>query len=69
MAMRSDEYLAPSGRACPHCRSFDVDGDKQSIIIDANGVTKEMWCNDCNATWLDAHYRAGYSNLKVPDET
>lgn len=50
---RIKEYIKDGGTRCPRCRSDQIEGGP--IEVDKGWADQEMWCNDCEASWIDKY--------------
>ncbi len=66
--MTSEErYIDGGGLSCPVCNSSNL-GSKP-IEGRSWGLTQEVYCNDCEAEWMDVyklHSIAGLTRSRVP---
>jgi len=66
MPLSNQEYVNILGAVCPNCYNKDVDGG--CLRIDDGVASAEVWCNVCNAVWIDDYKLVGYSDLELPKE-
>ena len=55
--MNERVYLESGGSACPGCGSKNIEGGRYAS--DADFVTLEVECKDCNFIWLDIYKLVG----------
>lgn len=56
----NQEYIDNGGTRCPHCNSYDIEG--QEINIDAGSVWQDVICNHCGKEWQDTYTLTGYAS-------
>ncbi|UJJ60606.1 hypothetical protein [Rhodanobacter denitrificans] len=56
------DYATDRGAHCPCCGSTDITGD--GVEVESGRATQEVYCNECDASWVDTYTLTGYVNLK-----
>ena len=62
----SGEYVAKGGCFCPVCGSDDIEGE--SIDIFGNTASQDVFCHNCESSWVDFYRLDGYIELKTPEK-
>ena len=57
------EYLESGGIQCPVCKSKNIVGE--SVEVDVGIAWQEIWCNDCDADWVDNYT---LTSVRMQDE-
>ena len=66
--LSQERYVDACGDACPNCGSANQSADPE-WNADAGVVSRKVWCNKCDSSWVEFFNLAGYDSLAVPPKS
>lgn len=63
--MSINSYLKNNGQNCPVCYGTNITGTE--VEVNNGTATQNMFCGDCESSWLDTYKLIHYTELDIPN--